>query len=200
MTSHTPDKPHMSPEGLRAAIIVAFASILTLIIAMRVLGDPGAPTTVLRVLDGDTLELADGTKVRLEGIDSPEIDQQSGGTALRGLCRLVMGETVVFDRAPVPKTFDRVVGTLYVATDQPGTMVNVNATLALRGHAWYSVSHPGRFAAKLQAAEAKAREKRAGLWKFDHPVPPWDWRKGVRGYRVECQGGTCWLVPIYTNP
>lgn len=48
-----------------------------------------------RVVDGDTVELADGSKVRLTGIDTPERGQCGYGEATNALSQMVMGREVV---------------------------------------------------------------------------------------------------------
>jgi hypothetical protein len=55
----------------------------------------------------------------------------------------------------------------------------VNRELVKNGWAWhyklYSTSK------ELADAEVEAREAEVGLWQDNAPIPPWDWRKGVRG-------------------
>ena len=48
---------------------------------------------VKRIVDGDTVYMKDGTKVRLHGIDTPERDQPFGKQATRNLDKLI-GRTV----------------------------------------------------------------------------------------------------------
>ena len=48
---------------------------------------------VQRIVDGDTVYMRDGTKVRLHGIDTPERDQPYGKQATRNLDKLI-GRTV----------------------------------------------------------------------------------------------------------
>ena len=58
---------------------------------------PVAPTTtvaalsVTSVVDGDTLDLSDGTVIRLIGIDTPERDQCGYGDATAVMAGLVTG-------------------------------------------------------------------------------------------------------------
>lgn len=58
---------------------------------------PAAPTTELRVVgvvDGDTLDVSNGERVRLIGIDTPEIGQCGYGEATATLRQLVAGRSV----------------------------------------------------------------------------------------------------------
>ena len=43
---------------------------------------------------------------------------------------------------------------------------------------WYRKYAPGN--AELEKLESEAREAQRGLWADPQPVPPWEWRKGVR--------------------
>ncbi|GAA1803251.1 thermonuclease family protein [Nesterenkonia flava] len=54
---------------------------------------------VTRVIDGDTLELADGERVRLLGIDSPERGECHFDTASARMSELVLGQSVTLTRA-----------------------------------------------------------------------------------------------------
>lgn len=36
----------------------------------------------------------------------------------------------------------------------------------------------------LKALEAGARAAKRGLWADSNPIPPWEWRRGGRGYRA----------------
>ena len=62
---------------------------------------PGEQRTFLvtRVVDGDTIELANGEHVRLRGINTPEVGQCGFEEASAAMRRLVEGERVVLTRA-----------------------------------------------------------------------------------------------------
>lgn len=37
---------------------------------------------------------------------------------------------------------------------------------------------------KLAELEGEARMLRVGLWTDSNPIPPWEWRRGVRGTTI----------------
>ena len=55
---------------------------------------------------------------------------------------------------------------------------NLNKELLKAGLAW----HFRRYSKdkELQALEDQARAEKLGLWQDKNPIPPWDWRRGVR--------------------
>lgn len=57
-------------------------------------GSAGETSLVSRVIDGDTVKLSDGRKVRLIGIDTPERGQCGFGPATSNMRTLVEGKTV----------------------------------------------------------------------------------------------------------
>lgn len=52
------------------------------------------------------------------------------------------------------------------------------------GLAWwyrkYASEQSAEDAAAYELSETEARARRVGLWRDAEPVPPWEWRKGVR--------------------
>jgi micrococcal nuclease len=123
------------------------------------------PAVVEYVHDGDTLFLADGRKVRLLGIDTPEIGESAEcyGDEATALLRSILPEgaqvRVLADVQPLDP-FGR--SLLHVWTDD-GTWVN--ASLIEQGAAEAVVLDPNlRFADDLEAAERRARDAGAGLW------------------------------------
>jgi micrococcal nuclease len=128
---------------------------------------------VVGVHDGDTVRAIDEQKtehrVRLKGIDAPELGQAHGRVARDRLAGLVLRQQVkvqVHDKDRYGRD---------LATLEAGGQV-VNRQLVAEGLAW----HYARFSddAELAAAEAEARKARRGLWADATPVPPWEWRAG----------------------
>jgi len=124
---------------------------------------------VSRIVDGDTVYLKDGTKVRLHGIDTPERDQPYGTQATRALDRL-LGRTVYVVEKDTDR-YGRLVGVLYTPEG-----VNVNEAMVCGGHAWW-YSRYAQFDSDLRDCQASAREEGIGLWADDDPMAPWDWRR-----------------------
>jgi micrococcal nuclease len=111
------------------------------------------------VHDGDTRTLlVDGhrqVKVRLSGIDAPELAQPDGQKAKQALSVLAFGQTVRMESAG-PDQYGRTLGTVFVGT------ANVNAALVSQGVAW--VHRPYPYPPELDGLEAQARKAPLGLW------------------------------------
>lgn len=125
---------------------------------------PAAVCVVERITDGDTLRCADGRRVRLLGIDAPERDQRPhGDAARRALARLAPeGTRVTLETGRVRR--DRFGRVLAIVRLNDGTAVN--EALVAQGFAVrYEGSDLDRAAdRRLQEAEARAQQSRAGLW------------------------------------
>ena len=120
---------------------------------------------VARVGDGDSIELADGTQVRLVQIDAPELGEGEcfGAEAAEALRELLPPGTSI-RLEPDPRLddvdrFDRLLR--YVHRDG----LNVNLELVRRGAAsvWF-VDDRGRYAVELLEAAREAQEAGRGLW------------------------------------
>ncbi|HHH12439.1 MAG TPA: hypothetical protein ENJ77_01030 [Candidatus Moranbacteria bacterium] len=123
--------------------------------------------TVQRVIDGDTVVLADGRKVRYIGTDSPEMGGKDGETAecyadeaTAENKRLVEGRTVIMrpDKSDRDR-YGRLLRYLWV-DDQM-----INEELVRRGAAVARDYPPNTaYSEKLAAAEESARVEKRGLW------------------------------------
>jgi endonuclease YncB( thermonuclease family) len=120
---------------------------------------------VARVIDGDTLELDDGSRVRLVQIDAPESDGEcygrKAGTVLRKL--LPVGTAVRLQRDRRLDNRDRYERLLrYVFKGRQ----NVNLLLVQRGAAsvWYYQGDRGRYADELLRAAESAQANERGAW------------------------------------
>ncbi len=124
-------------------------------------------------IDGDTL-LVGGIRVRLEGIDAPEAEQQCkdasdrpwpcGAVAVRMLSRLVADRLVECEERGLDK-YKRLLGICRAA----GT--DINAALVRMGLAWAFV----RYSRTYTREEAEARAARVGIWSGTAQAP-WDYR------------------------
>lgn len=125
--------------------------------------------SVKSVHDGDTLTLADGRKIRLWGVDAPELKQQGGPEAKDWLQqRLAQGGWTVTVRTQ--DRYQRFVAELPTATG------SINQDLVAAGHAWWYRDY-ARKADNLRQAEETARKEKRGLWAQPDPQAPWNFRK-----------------------
>ena len=126
---------------------------------------------VVGVHDGDSITvIAAGNvqlKVRLDGIDAPELKQAFSTQSKQTLSELVFGKSV---NLHVTGT-DRYKRTLAVV--MAGNL-NVNREMVLRGLAWRYEKYSKD--AALLAAQNEAKASKRGLWFDASPVPPWEWR------------------------
>lgn len=121
-----------------------------------------SPCVVERIADGDTFTCRDGRRVRLIGIDTPELRQgESGLRAREALSRLAPpGSAVRLERDVA--TRDRYGREL--AHVWHGARL-VSEALVLEGWAMlYTVPPNVKYAERLERAQKKARAAGAGLW------------------------------------
>jgi len=164
------------------AVLVIFLAVLVLLARLVGRGPRPVPpivppntseVRVWRVIDGDTLELIDGTKVRLIGVDTPELAQ--AGHPAEPLAQEAARFTEQFvSTGPVRLELDP-----YERQDRYGRRLAyvwvgqrmLNEELLLAGLArvrlefGYSEAMKVRFA----QAEAQARQARRGLWACTTP-------------------------------
>jgi micrococcal nuclease len=112
---------------------------------------------VTHVVDGDTVWVQIGThnnplKVRLQGVDAPEICQAGGVQAQTALASRVLGQRVTVTSS-AHDDYGRAVGTLRLQGEDMGRWLVAN------GHAWeYSFRHKkGPYADEFAQAQAARR-------------------------------------------
>lgn len=125
--------------------------------------------TVARVVDGDTLTLTGGGRVRLVQIDAPEASGECyAAPATRELARLARpGARIILEADPKLDRTDRFGRLLrYVNAGRR----NVNVELVRRGAAtpWFYGGERGRYARRLLEAVSAARLERRGMWRACH--------------------------------
>jgi micrococcal nuclease len=141
--------------------------------------------SVERVSDGDTVvatsENATKVRVRLLGIDAPEIShgnrpgQPYGADARQYLTRLVMGRPVRLELFG-PDVYRRVLAVLWVA----GANVNVEMVRAGLAEVYRGVRcHV--YCRELAEAEVMAQRQRLGMWALERYESPAAYRKRLRG-------------------
>ena len=144
------------------ALLVALASA----VSGTAVPDRTTPARVARVIDGDTIVLTSGARVRLVQIDTPEPGtaecfSRAAGRELRRM--LPAGARVTLEADPRLDQVDRY-GRLLRYVHHKGR--NLNLALVQKGAAtvWFYDGDRGRYAAKLLAAARAARSARRGLW------------------------------------
>lgn len=133
---------------------------------------------VVGVHDGDTVTVLDDTKrrykIRLSGIDAPELGQDFGRRSKENLSRLIFGRGVVITHNKIDR-WKRIVGKITA----DGTDANLRQIEG--GMAWhfkrYEKEQPAAERAAYANAEADARTSRRGLWIQPNPEPPWNKRR-----------------------
>lgn len=134
---------------------------------------------VVDVHDGDTITVLDAgnrqTKIRLAGIDAPELDQPYGNRSKKHLSNLVFGQIVDVDGGKLER-YHRMIGKILVH----GRDANLEQVRA--GYAWHYTKYAKEQSSTDQVAyaqaESTARTLHYGLWAEAQPMPPWDYRHG----------------------
>jgi micrococcal nuclease len=126
---------------------------------------------VVGVSDGDTITVLDETnqqvKIRLEGIDCPELHQDFGFRAKQFTSALCFGKTVRIEKRGTDR-YRRTLAYVYVGK------LCINKELVRNGLAWrYRTNHD----LELATLELAARKRKIGLWANPDAVAPWEFRK-----------------------
>jgi len=126
---------------------------------------------VVRVVDGDTVELADGRLVRYIGVDTPEIDHGLaqdhdcfGPEARDYNAERVLGQSVEleFDQEPYDR-YGRTLAYVWLPDEDPSRLLS--EVLLEKGYGRLMIIPPNdQYQERLEEAQALARTNRAGLW------------------------------------
>jgi endonuclease YncB( thermonuclease family) len=126
---------------------------------------------VVGVYSGDTIVISTNTskqlKIRLEGIDCPELDQDYGDSAKMTTVSLCFKKDVRIDKVGID-TYGRTLAYVYVGD------VCLNKELIRLGMAWHYKEYNAD--PELAKLEEEARNKKVGLWSQPSPKSPWDFR------------------------
>jgi len=128
--------------------------------------------TVGRVLDGDTFDTVDGERIRLLGLNTPEIThrdsagQPYGIEATNRLRQLIAGKSLklAFDREKID-IYGRTLAQLY---DRKGRWINGMMVREGWAHVYTFVPNL-RWTARLMRLEQQARREKLGIW----ALPRW---------------------------
>ncbi|MGA2631212.1 MAG: thermonuclease family protein [Terriglobia bacterium] len=155
-------------SGILALVAVLAASYLKRETPPRAPDAKGVSVSraCVRVIDGDTIQLDGGERVRLIGVDTPEtVDprrpvQYFGKEASAFTRRLAEGRTVRLEFGD--ETFDRYHRTLAYVYLPDGTFLN--AEIIRQGYGFAYTRFPFRYQEEFVRLERQAREERRGLW------------------------------------
>ncbi len=149
------------------ALLIGFALAIAIGLAVLYLqrDDSSSGAVVARVIDGDTIELVGGQRVRLVQIDTPEKGRECYGNEASAATRRLIppGTRVRIEQDPDLDQVDRFQRKLaYVWKGDE----DVNVTLVREGaaSAWFFRGKRGRHASELLRAADEARSARKGLW------------------------------------
>jgi micrococcal nuclease len=138
------------------------------------------PIQVQRVIDGDTIELSSGERVRYIGIDTPEMRRKVGGRwievgepyakeAYELNRELVEGKWIRLELDI--EDYDRhgrLLAYVYTKNDSTGSMKLVNAEILKAGLARVMLRPPNiRYADLFHAMQHEAQVKKRGMWKAE---------------------------------
>lgn len=104
-------------------------------------------------------------KIRLFGIDAPELKQPYGKKSKQFLSNLIAGQIVEVKENGNDR-YGRTIGTVSLNGE------DINAQMVESGYAWAY----RRFSKKYAPKESAAKFEKRGLWR-DDPIPPWVFRR-----------------------
>lgn len=153
-------------------VVISFV-VIVLLRWPQVGEKPGVPTPpeagyelVVKVIDGDTLKLAGGERVRLIGVDTPETKhprkamQCFGEEAYRFTRGMAEGKKVKLEYDWQPRDrYGRLLGYVYLPD---GTFLN--AEILKQGFAFAYTRYPFKYLEEFRQYEREARDEGRGLW------------------------------------
>jgi len=122
--------------------------------------------------DGDTITVLVGSKqikVRLEGIDAPELGQDYSQRSKEFLSGIVFGQEVTVKEYSIDR-YGRTVGRVFVGYR------DVSCAMISAGLAWHFKKYSSDV--NLERLEDSARAGGIAIWSMPNPIAPWDFRSG----------------------
>lgn len=124
---------------------------------------------VIRVYDGDTLTLEGNIKIRLYGIDAPELKQKGGKLSRSFLYNKVYGKKIAFEEMSTDR-YGRIVAKIYLKDEY------INRYMLENGAAWWYEEYAPNDT-DLKEAFQNAKKNRVGIFKDYNIKNPADYRK-----------------------
>ena len=143
----------------------------------KTIGDLKSPIITGRVQyvhDGDTIRVKSRAKVhkiRLEGIDAPELTQSFGLESKEYLKSLLDGKKVRFSTSKKDR-YKRIVS--YITLESTGE--SINHKMVEQGYAWWYRKY-AKNDKELEKLQKQAKLKKRGLWAMPNSIAPWEFRR-----------------------
>lgn len=147
-------------------ILVAVLVALAVVFKPPITGNIAAQEqfAVSKVIDGDTIRLSTGEKVRFLNIDTPEVGQYLHDEATSRLKELIGNSSVTLE--PDQTNRDKY-GRLLRYVYANGTMLNLVMVREGYAHAYY-VAPDDKHLPEIIEAEEYARGRGLGIWQYDN--------------------------------
>lgn len=207
--------------GLKKIIIVIVIFLVGALVGGRLinrpLNDSGKPwaqnkqARVSFVIDGDTIIIENGQRVRLIGLDTPEKDACYYSEARDYLISLVDGKQVRLEKDLTNKDkYERLLRYVVLPNDDDDDLF-VNELLIRNGYALtLAISPDTRYRDLFSSAQEEAKRERRGLWGACDDLPvvneareqdsaPSDLECNIKGNISEKGFGKTYLVPGCDN-
>src|SRR5215213_5169909 len=134
---------------------------------------------VIEVSSGDVIivfNLNRPVRVKLLGVDAPEMDQAFGDVARKHLSDLIYDKSVVVEYSGISADGSLAGRVLLNSTD-------IGAQMIRDGAAWFDPSNFSRLSETdrdvYRQSEQAARSERRGLWQAENPTAPWEFVNAV---------------------
>jgi endonuclease YncB( thermonuclease family) len=134
---------------------------------------------VVAISDGDTIRVMHNgasERIRLWGIDCPEMKQPFGTRAKQFTGDLAFGQVVTVKVRDIDR-YKRTVAEVILPDGR-----NLNQEIVRAGMAWWYQQYARRETV-VQDLEQEARDAKRGLWSEPKPAAPWKWRKDAADAR-----------------
>ena len=145
-----------------------YLQLLFLVLAIKL---SASAQLVVQVFDGDTYRILTKGKfrvIRLANVDAPELNQYYGRFAKTEVSKLILTKIVKIQVYGKDR-YGRTVAKITVAGK------SLDSIMVTNGWAWHWLEYSHNKV--LSVYERLAIEAKTGMWKCEHNVPPWIWRK-----------------------
>jgi endonuclease YncB( thermonuclease family) len=150
---------------------------------------------VIEVNSGDVItvfNLNRPVRVKLLGIDAPEMGQAFGDVARKHLSDLVFDKPVVVEYSGIGADSSLTGRVLLNSTD-------IGAQMIRDGAAWFDPHNVSRLSVAdrdvYQQSEQAARSERRGLWQAENPTAPWEFVK-AKALRSNAAASLNAIMPV----